>query len=193
MLTPPTTNWRPSLYYRLKPNQKLQEIVFAKFSFPWRKGYFAAGWYMYSENNFIKRISYLVLICWINYFWVALPSAFFEISAQHDSRVNHRSVFCLELSLQMLFWFHFLIILHFIFSCVLKNKWKRSRCVFNTTVFFAQNCPGPRAIAPVTRGPCAGNLFQWTILFKRISYCSSYLLIEYFLSGFTKCVFEISA
>ena len=30
MLTLSTKNWRPSLYYRLSTNQKLQEIVFAK-------------------------------------------------------------------------------------------------------------------------------------------------------------------
>ena len=30
MLTPSTTNWRPSLFCRLWTHQKLQEIVFAK-------------------------------------------------------------------------------------------------------------------------------------------------------------------
>ena len=32
MLTPPTINWRPSLYYRLWTNQMLQEILFANFA-----------------------------------------------------------------------------------------------------------------------------------------------------------------
>ena len=58
MLTTPTTNLKPSLYYRILTNYKLQEFVLTKSAGNlWGKGYFAAV----SFSN-IPLIVYLKLL-----------------------------------------------------------------------------------------------------------------------------------
>ena len=83
-VTPPTTNERPSLYYRLWINQKLQEIVFAKSAtfgvkvkvlnvyglgiffvllIPWEKtGFMCDPWIFYFVN-FSRRFFFFFHFC----------------------------------------------------------------------------------------------------------------------------------